>query len=74
MGRQPWVVFGLLQTNNAASPSVDAVSVWFSFIAFTLLYGVLAVITVRLVMRRIKSASTPPADGSDDNPLAAMAY
>jgi cytochrome d ubiquinol oxidase subunit I len=74
MGRQPWVVFGLLQTNNAASPSVDAVSVWFSFIAFTLLYGVLAVITFRLVMRRIKAASTPAPDGSDDNPPAAMAY
>jgi cytochrome bd ubiquinol oxidase subunit I len=74
MGRQPWVVFGLLETNNAASPSVGAVSVWFSFIAFTLLYGVLAVITVRLVMRRIKLAATPNPDGSDDNPPAAMAY
>jgi len=74
MGRQPWVVFGLLQTNNAASPSVDAVSVWFSFIAFTLLYGALAVVTVRLIMRRIKLAATPAADGSDDSPPAAMAY
>ncbi|HEY6470780.1 MAG TPA: cytochrome ubiquinol oxidase subunit I [Candidatus Dormibacteraeota bacterium] len=74
MGRQPWVVFGLLKTDNAASPSVGAASVWFSFIAFTLLYGVLAVITIRLVMRRIRAAATPNPDGSDDNPPAAMAY
>jgi hypothetical protein len=25
-------------------------------------------------MRRIKAAATPAADGSDDNPPAAMAY
>ena len=74
MGRQPWVVFGLLRTESAASPSVGAASVWFSFIAFTLLYGALAVITVRLIMRRIKAAATPNPDGSDDNPPAAMAY
>ncbi len=76
MGRQPWVVFGLLQTNNAASPSVDAVSVWFSFVGFTLLYGVLAVITLRLVMRHVRSATAPRtgADGEPETAPAAMAY
>ena len=76
MGRQPWVVFGLLKTANAASPSVDAVSVWFTFVGFTLLYGVLAVITIRLVMRHVRSATAPGTgtDGEPETAPAAMAY
>ncbi len=76
MGRQPWVVFGLLKTANAASPSVDAISVWLTFVGFTLLYGVLAVITLRLMMRHIRSAKAPEvgADGVAEPAPAAMAY
>jgi cytochrome d ubiquinol oxidase subunit I len=76
MGRQPWVVFGLLETNKAASPSVGAVSVWISFVAFTLLYGVLAWITVRLVIKHVRSASPGgPDDGTAaDTSTAAVAF
>jgi len=76
MGRQPWVVFGLLQTNNAASPSVGAVSVWVSFIGFTLLYGVLGVIGVRLVMKHIRGTGSGglEADTSADTSNKAMAF
>ena len=48
MGRQPWVVFGLLQTSAANSPSVSTGEVLTSLIGFTLLYGVLAVIAGRI--------------------------
>jgi cytochrome bd ubiquinol oxidase subunit I len=76
MGRQPWVVFGLLETKHAASPSVGALSVWFSFVAFTLLYGVLAVITIRLVIRHVRTAARqgPDADRSADAASAPMAF
>ncbi|MNW66115.1 Bacterial Cytochrome Ubiquinol Oxidase [compost metagenome] len=51
MGRQPWTVFGLLQTKDSVSPTVVAGEVLFSLIAFTTLYliltGVLAFLFAR---------------------------
>ena len=41
MGRQPWTVFGVLQTSQSVSPGVAAGTVLTSLIVFTLLYGVL---------------------------------
>lgn len=58
MGRQPWVVFGLLKTADAVSPNVSALSVAITLIGFTLLYGILAVIEVKLLIRAIKQG--PP--------------
>ena len=54
MGRQPWVVFGLLQTSRAASNTVDALSVAATLVGFTAIYGVLAVITATLMLRIIR--------------------
>lgn len=51
VGRQPWIVFGLLQTSNAASPTVGVASVLTSLIIFTLIYGVLAVADVYLLLK-----------------------
>lgn len=54
LGRQPWVVFGLMKTEDAVSPTVTANEVLFSFIAFTLIYTILAIITIYLFVRHIK--------------------
>ncbi|MFD2132572.1 cytochrome ubiquinol oxidase subunit I [Pseudogracilibacillus auburnensis] len=54
MGRQPWVVFGLMKTEDAVSPSVTANEMLFSLISFTLLYTVLAIVTIYLFVRHIK--------------------
>ena len=35
MGRQPWVVYGLLRTSDALSKAVTANQVWFSLVLFT---------------------------------------
>jgi cytochrome d ubiquinol oxidase subunit I len=75
MGRQPWTVFGLMTTANAVSPGVSAGEVWTSLIAFTLLYGVLAVIEIGLVLRTIRAGAPevePPGPDvdSDSRPLA----
>lgn len=53
MGRQPWVVFGVLKTESAVSPSVSAGEVLTSLIVFTLLYGALAVVEVGLLRRYV---------------------
>ncbi len=51
MGRQPWVVQGLLKTSSAVSPNVGATEIAITFIGFTVLYGVLAVVDVFLLHR-----------------------
>jgi len=52
--RQPWTVFGLTKTTDGVSPTVGAASVLFTMAVFTLLYGILAVIEFKLMIRAIK--------------------
>ncbi len=54
MGRQPWIVFGLLKTAQAVSPNVNMASVLISLISFTLIYGGLAVADVYLLVKHGK--------------------
>ncbi len=51
MGRQPWIVNGLLRTADAVSPSVSAGMVLTSLSIFAALYSVLAVIDVYLLRK-----------------------
>lgn len=61
MGRQPWLVFGLLRTQDGVSPGVSGVEVLISLISFTLIYGILAVVEFRLILRAVRK-------GPDDAP------
>jgi cytochrome d ubiquinol oxidase subunit I len=54
MGRQPWVVYGLLRTSDALSKSVTANQVWFSLIMFTLVYSLLFILFIYLLNKKIK--------------------
>ena len=54
MGRQPWTVFGVLQTADSVSPAVGVGSVATSLAVFTLLYGLLAAVEVGLLVKFIK--------------------
>jgi cytochrome d ubiquinol oxidase subunit I len=76
MGRQPWVVFEVMQTADGVSPSVGPASVVVSLAVFTLLYGALAVIAGVLMVRYAKAGppvTSPPADTDEPQPLA-VAY
>ncbi|MEV1130614.1 cytochrome ubiquinol oxidase subunit I [Agromyces sp. NPDC049794] len=64
MGRQPWIVFSLLPTASAVSPNVTGLDVLISLVAFTIVYGALAVVEVRLVIRAIQNG--PPEVGEPD--------
>jgi cytochrome d ubiquinol oxidase subunit I len=55
MARQPWIVFGLMPTSLAVSPTVSAGEVMATMIGFTLLYGALAVVEIGLLMHYIKA-------------------
>lgn len=54
MGRQPWVVYGLLRTSDALSKSVKANQVVFSLILFGLVYITLFVLFLYLLNKKIK--------------------
>ncbi len=51
MGRQPWIVFGLMTTRDGVSPDVTGVEVLISLIAFTAIYAALAFVEFRLIIR-----------------------
>lgn len=77
MGRQPWVVFGVMKTEDAVSPNVTVGEVLFSLISFSALYAILAGVLVYLFIRTIKkdanlelseeSSSVDPFDKEDDH-------
>lgn len=67
MGRQPWVVYGVMQTRDAVSPGVSTAEVIISMSVFTLLYAVLAVIEVKLLAKYVK-AGPPELTEADLNP------
>jgi cytochrome d ubiquinol oxidase subunit I len=62
MGRQPWVVFGLMKTSDAISPNLSAGMVLTSLIVFSLLYGILMIADVYLL---VKFAKAGPLNESD---------
>ncbi len=54
LGRQPWLIYGLMRTANGASPRVGAGNVWFTLIGFMGMYGMLAILWLFLVWREIE--------------------
>ena len=68
-GRQPWLVFGMLPTASGVSPGTTSSEVLTSLIGFTLLYGGLAVVEVKLMLRSIRPGLAPvtPDDAPDDS-------
>ena len=59
VGRQPWVIEGVLPTFLAVS-SISAANVWVTLIGFVVFYSTLAVVDVFLIVKTIRAG--PPAD------------
>ncbi|HYS43798.1 MAG TPA: cytochrome ubiquinol oxidase subunit I [Geobacteraceae bacterium] len=51
VGRQPWIVYGIMKTSDGVSKSIDLAQVVVSLLGFTLLYGVLGVIDIYLLAK-----------------------
>ena len=74
-GRQPWIVNGVMTVEQGVSSTVSAGSVWLSTIVYTLLYGALAVVEVKLMLRYIRPGAVPvepppdPDDRDENSPL-----
>lgn len=54
MGRQPWVVYGLLRTSDALSKVVTANQVLFSLILFFMIYSLLFALFIYLLNKKIQ--------------------
>jgi len=54
LGRQPWLVYGIMRTADGASPRVSAANGLFTLIGFLGLYLVLGILFLFLVQREIE--------------------
>jgi cytochrome d ubiquinol oxidase subunit I len=69
VGRQPWVVFGLLKTSDARSPNVSSAYIVITLAGYIVLYGVLITIGAWLMKREIQHGPEPdPPDGGQPPP------
>ncbi len=59
VGRQPWVVFGLLKTNVANSPNVSTADVVLTLAGYLVIYSVLIAIGGWLMWREVKHGPQP---------------
>ncbi len=62
IGRQPWIVYGLMTTATGVSPLATPLEVTITMVGFTLLYGVLAVVMLGLVVRRVRAGLPEATD------------
>lgn len=77
VGRQPWLVFGLMATSAGVSPAVAAGEVVTSMVVYTLLYGILAVVEVKLFLTYMRAGAPPfeaPVDRTTQDEDAELAF
>ncbi len=73
VGRQPWIVYGVLKTTHAVSQSISTVQVIASLLGFTLLYSGLGVIDIYLLSKFAKKGPGPyPVAAKEPDAAAAM--
>jgi cytochrome d ubiquinol oxidase subunit I len=72
LGRQPWLIYGLMRTDHGVSPRVGAGNVWFTLIGFMGMYTALAILFLFLVWREIEIGPEPRLpQGQEVAPAAA---
>ncbi len=59
VGRQPWVVYGLLRTADAHSKNVTAEEILFSIILFGIIYLLLGSLYLYILIKKIKHGPEP---------------
>ncbi|HVO74955.1 MAG TPA: cytochrome ubiquinol oxidase subunit I [Ignavibacteriaceae bacterium] len=60
VGRQPWIVYGLLKTSEALSKAVQAHQIVFSLILFTIIYLFLFILFIYLLNEKIQLGPDEP--------------
>jgi cytochrome bd ubiquinol oxidase subunit I len=72
LGRQPWLIYGLMRTAHGVSPQVGAGNAWFTLIGFMGLYTVLGILWLFLVYQEVEHGPEPD-DALRGKPSATIA-
>jgi cytochrome bd ubiquinol oxidase subunit I len=59
LGRQPWVIYGLMRTAHGVSPRVSSGNAWFTLLGFMGMYAVLGILWLFLIYREIENGPEP---------------
>ncbi len=54
VGRQPWIVYGLMKTKDAYSSTINSPQVMITLIAFIVVYSLLGVVGYSLIIKTVK--------------------
>ena len=73
LGRQPWLIHGIMRTAHGASPRVYAGSAWFTLIGFMGMYTVLAILWLFLIHREIDHGPEPDLGDAANSPAPVTA-
>jgi cytochrome d ubiquinol oxidase subunit I len=68
VGRQPWIIYGVMRTSEAVTPMPGLIV---PFITFTLLYIFLALVTVFLLLRQVAASPRDPEPRAKEARVAA---
>jgi cytochrome d ubiquinol oxidase subunit I len=68
LGRQPWLIYGIMRTAHGFSPRVVAGNAWFTLLGFMGMYTVLAILWLFLVYREIELGPEPEHRGPPIRP------
>ena len=68
LGRQPWLVYGLLRTSDGHSPLVSAGNGWFTLLGFMGMYMVLGILFLFLIWHEIGHGPKTLGPGPNDVP------
>ena len=70
VGRQPWVVYGLLRTKDAVTPSLATADVVFSLLAYIAVYAVIYSFGFYYVYRLLRDGPAAAEEGPGNSTLA----
>jgi cytochrome bd ubiquinol oxidase subunit I len=71
LGRQPWLIYGLMRTAHGVSPRVSSGNAWFTLIGFMGMYAVLTILWLFLMYREIEKGPEPGSHLDSEPALAA---
>jgi cytochrome d ubiquinol oxidase subunit I len=74
LGRQPWLIYGVMRTAHGISPRVVAGNAWFTLLGFMGMYTVLAILWLFLIYREIELGPEPEekTGASSSAPVSAI--
>ena len=64
VGRQPWIVYGLLRTADASSPNVTGGMIYFTLFGFAGLYALIGILYLWLCLRIVLDGPKPAHGGA----------